>query len=219
LQSLSDAARTSGVQLAVVNSDRYLPSRQLIRQQLEQKIGELGLVRIHRWEAAAEWGTFWGFPSPVVRDIEMTMWLTGQTPRIVCAFEASGDACTGAGRTLQIHLGFSTGMALVDLAHLPDGDGYQSLSVIGASGAAYADDHQNAQLLYQGGAPQAVHRGEGSKHLSTLLQDFVDAIAGGRDLSATVAEWCHVTAVASAVRESLASRKAVPVSFPARKGT
>src|SRR5262245_32644185 len=52
LQALTDAARKSGVQFAVVNSDRYLPSRQLIRQQLEQKIGDLGLVRVHRWEAA-----------------------------------------------------------------------------------------------------------------------------------------------------------------------
>src|SRR5262245_45715026 len=118
-QALSNAAQKSGVQFAVVNPDRYLPSRQLIRQQPEQKIGELGLVRVHRWVPAAEWDTLWGFPSPVVRDIEITMWLTGQTPQVVCVLETSGDGRTGAGRVLQIHLGFSTGMALIDVAHLP----------------------------------------------------------------------------------------------------
>ena len=35
----------------VINPDRFLPSRQLIRQQIEAgKLGEVGLIRIHRWE-------------------------------------------------------------------------------------------------------------------------------------------------------------------------
>ena len=38
-------------QVVVVNSDQFLPSRQLIRQQLDTgKLGEVGLVRVHRWE-------------------------------------------------------------------------------------------------------------------------------------------------------------------------
>ena len=44
-------------------------------------------------------------------------------------------------------------MALIDCAQtLPQGDGYFSLSLIGSTGAAYADSHHNRQLLYGGGS-------------------------------------------------------------------
>jgi predicted dehydrogenase len=133
--------------------------------------------------------------------------------------EQLGDEHTGAGRVVQVHLGFAAGMALIDLARLPTGDGYHSLSVIGASGAAYADDHQNAQLLYRGGPGRAIVTGEGSKHLVAMLQDFTDTIAGGRDLSETVAAWRDVLTVVEAARESLTTHTAVPISTPSREGT
>src|SRR5437764_8631806 len=38
-----------GPRLAVVNRDRYLPSRQLICQQGEKRLGVPGLVRLYRW--------------------------------------------------------------------------------------------------------------------------------------------------------------------------
>ena len=50
LDGLAAAASRAGVQLAVLNPDRFLPSRQLIRQQLDAgRLGAPGLVRIHRW--------------------------------------------------------------------------------------------------------------------------------------------------------------------------
>jgi predicted dehydrogenase len=217
LTALSDAARKSGVQFGFVNPDRYLPSRQLIRQQLESRVGDVGLVRLHRWEPAAEGNTPWGFPGPLVRDLEMALWLTGRTPNIVCALESPGRAKTGVGRVVQIHLGFAAGMALIDFAGLPAGDGYHSLSVIGANGAAYADDHQNAQLLYRAGPGQAVRTGEGIRHLTAMLQDFADAIAGGRNLSPTVSAWRNVFDVAGAARQSLATNAAVAVSSPSQE--
>jgi hypothetical protein len=50
LDGLAAAASRAGVQLAILNPDRFLPSRQLIRQQIDAgRLGEPGLVRIHRW--------------------------------------------------------------------------------------------------------------------------------------------------------------------------
>src|SRR5262249_44090281 len=119
----------------------------------------------------------------------------------------------GPGSLVQVHLGFPGGaMALIEHTdRLPPGDGYQSLAVIGTAGAAYADDHQNMQLAYRGGRPQAVRTEEEAGALAALVQDFADALRAGRDLSASVPAWQGVLAVADAARRSLASRQAVPL--------
>ena len=47
-------------------------------------------------------------------------------------------------------------MAMIDIStRLPEGDDYYSLSLVGANGSAYADDHYNMQLLYNGGPAAA----------------------------------------------------------------
>ncbi len=184
--------------LAIGNPDRHLPSRQLVRQQLGAgKLGEVGLVRLHRWGPA-------GATRPgLVRDLDLVLWLVGKPPDRAYAVEA--------GPLLQVHLGFpGGGMALLDhFTGLPPGDGYSSLSVIGSTGAAYADDQQNSQLVYRGGPARAVRTGEGNRHLAALLQEFLDALRTGRDLSASVTDWQHVLSLADAVSRSLASRQAV----------
>jgi predicted dehydrogenase len=83
------------------------------------------------------------------------------------------------------------------------------VSVIGSSGAAYADDHQNSQLLYRGGPPQAFQAGEGTRHLAVMIQEFVDAIATNKDLSPTVTAWRSVLSVVDAVRQSLVAHRAI----------
>ena len=101
-------------------------------------------------------------------------------------------------------------MALIDYSStLPGGSGYQSLSVIGSAGAAYADDHQNTQLLYQGEHPRAVRTDEGVRQLVNLTQDFVDALQANRDLVLSISSWRKTLSVVRAVKESLASRQAV----------
>ena len=106
-------------------------------------------------------------------------------------------------------------MALIDYSDdLPPGDGYTSLSLIGSSGAAYADDHQNAQLVYRGGHPQALGVDEGGREHLALVQAFVDGIEQGHDLAASVSAWRMVMAGADAARESVASRRAVPLGPP-----
>jgi predicted dehydrogenase len=205
LEGLSATAERAGVCFMVVNPDRFLPSRQLIRQQLEAgKLGDVGLVRMHRWEPS----TADRVPlsaGPLVRDLDLAVWLVGKPVEIVYAVEA--------GRFVQVHLGFGGGaMALIDYTdQLPAGDGYTSLSVIGSAGAAYFDDHQNRQLLYSGGSPRAVLTGEGDGYLAGLLQEFIDALRGGAKphASAGMTTWRHVLAVADAVTQSLTSRQAV----------
>lgn len=215
LDSLATSARQSGVQFAVVNPDHYLPSRQLIRQQLDAgKLGEPGLIRIHRWEgiAAAVPVGSGQIPSPLILDLELAIWLAGKTPDLIYVTETSQlDSASPAGRTIQVHLGFPGGsMAMIDYSGvLPTGEGYSSLSVIGSSGAGYADDHQNMQLLYQGSDPRAFRTDEGIRQWVGLSQEFVDALLVNRDLAPCLANWRGIIPVVQAVEESLASRQAV----------
>ncbi|MCP4903899.1 MAG: hypothetical protein GY910_02880 [bacterium] len=69
-------------------------------------------------------------------------------------------------------------MAVLDFSdRLPEGQGYDSLSMIGSSGAAYSDDHHNTHLLFAGGNPAALidDCGEGLVH---EVQGFVEAVTG-----------------------------------------
>lgn len=202
IETLFDTARRAGVRFAVVNPDRYLPSRRLVRDQLAGRLGDPGLIRLHRWEPPGH--PAGGLPNPLLRDLDTVLWLAGRFPDRVFAVGTVGGF-------VQVHLGFpGGGMALLDYTdRLPPGDDYRSLSVIAFSGAAYADDHQNTQLVYRGGHPQAVRTDERSGVLAAVAQEFVDAVAAGRDLSAGAAEWRAVFAVADAVTRSLASGRAV----------
>src|SRR5439155_1554995 len=112
--------------LAIVNPDRYLPSRQLIRQQLDaDKLGAPGLIRIHRWEPDTP-------PPPtrkrpdgaetLRRDLDLVLWYAGAMPNVVyTALHARG---------MQIHLGFAAGaMALLDHATMPADEAYYAFSL------------------------------------------------------------------------------------------
>jgi predicted dehydrogenase len=159
---------------------------------------------MHRWEAAAP--AVAGLPDGLLRDLDVVLWLTGRRPDRVFALAPERD-----GRCVQVHLGFpGGGMALLDYdGRLPPGDGYQSLSVIAFAGAAYADDHQNVQLLYRGGRPEAVRTDERAGRLAAMAQKFVDALRTGRDMTAGATDWRDVFAVADAVNRSLATGQAV----------
>lgn len=199
----------------VINPDRFLPSRQLIRQQLGTgKLGDVGLVRVHRWEPqeSASADDTHGLPTSLLRDLDVVLWLIGQSPDAVYAVEQTdSNPGNSRGRFLQVHLGFPGGaMALLDFAdRLPPGEGYQSLSVIGSAGAAYADDHQNMQLVFRGGRPQAVRADESGRRHAVLVQETIEALQAGGDVASHVAEWQNVVQVAEAVRQSIESNKPV----------
>ncbi|MEC8690236.1 MAG: hypothetical protein VX016_01635, partial [Verrucomicrobiota bacterium] len=81
-------------------------------------------------------------------------------------------------KCLLVHLGFKCGgMALIDFTNsLPDGDNYESLCLIGAKGAAYADDHRNRNLFFNGGAPEAKCPDTKLGFMKPMLIDFVNKI-------------------------------------------
>ena len=221
LEKFAATAKQAGVQFAVINPDRYLPSRQLIRQQLDaQKLGRPGLVRMYRWEsspATSHAGTLQPLRSALLRDLDLAMWIVGRAPEVAFATEARRSTPGKTpGRTIQVHLGFPGGpMAMIAYSSsLPLGDDYRSLSVIGSSGAAYADDHQNMQLMYRGQHPQAIRADEGLRPLVNIAQDVVDALPAARDLSPSFADWQRAWTVAQAVEQSLESRQAIPLEGP-----
>jgi predicted dehydrogenase len=213
---LERLAAPKAAQLDVANPDRFAPSRQVIRQVLDEgKLGAPGLIRAHRWESADAAGESppAGVPVALASDVDLAVWWMGQPPNLVYALERAGDdAGRASGRLTQVHLGFpGGGMALLDYCdHLPAGDGYQSISLIGSRGAAYADDHQNMQLAYRGGAPRALRVDERGTRFAALVQRFVDALNAGHDLSADDAAWRTVLAVAEVIRRSIASGQAIP---------
>lgn len=92
---------------------------------------------------------------------------------------------------LIIHLGFPGGaMAMLDFTGaLPEGDGYRSLCLIGSRGAAYADDHRDRNLLFDGGAPAASAPESDSAFVVPMLEDFVTAVREGRSAIAAQQEY------------------------------
>jgi predicted dehydrogenase len=217
LGRLSTAARDTGTRLAVLSPERFLPSRQLIREQLDSgRLGLPGLVRIHRWAHSA--GSVGEMPVPLLLDLDIATWLMGEAPDRVYAVEAQHNDGTGLiGRPIQMHLGFpGGGMALIDFADVPPGRGnYQSLSLIGSRGAAYADDQQNMQLLYgRASPPHALQVRERSSALVALVQSFVtDLLQEETESTDSGATWIRVLEIARAARGSVASRQAVGLAF------
>ena len=198
VDEVMSACEAAGVKLMVGLSTRYLPSQQTVKNAITSgDLGELGLVRIHRWEAGTNGADA---IRHVTSEIDIANWLFEALPSEVYATGRSDDY-------LQVHLGFpSGGMALIDYASsLPDGGGYFSLSVIGSTGAATADDHHNMNLIYRGGKPLAVTGGQGISHVRAQLQEFVDAIEEQRSPATSGIDGRNALLVADAAEKSIAS--------------
>jgi predicted dehydrogenase len=208
LSRMRVVAATSNVQFRVLNPDRYLPSRQLIHEQLAVgQLGAVGLIRSHRWDSQSSVaGTDQSLPGPLIRDLDLISWLFRAAPEVIFAVESS------QGRTfIQVHLGFTDGgMAIVDYSNrLPSGSGYQMLSVIGSAGVACADDHHNMQLHFTGGRPRALPSNERIRGLTNMVQAFVDDVMTGNELSSSVAEWQRALQLAEAVERSVKTHTSV----------
>jgi predicted dehydrogenase len=211
LDRLAAAADRGRVRLAVANPERYIPSRRLVKGQLDSgKLGDVGLVRIHRWETSpGQFDDPAKLPLGWPLDLDLALWLAGMRPTTVFAI-GRADATD----FVQIHLGFAGGaMALIDYTpRLPEGESYRSLSVIGSQGSASADDLHNLQLLNRGYVAGTIRTDE-IRQLTVirLVQEFVDCLASGHDLVESVKSWRTSLEVASAVRKSLAWRQAITV--------
>src|SRR5206468_777892 len=107
------------------------------------------------------------------QQLDLAKWIFGGAPTEIFVLGRIGQNDTLRGADyVQVHLGFPRGgMALVCVARsLPAGDAYDSLSLIGSTGAAYADDHYQSHLLYRGSAPAALKTGEGIMGLTAQLR-------------------------------------------------
>jgi predicted dehydrogenase len=211
LKRLSAAARQAGRSFAVLNPDRFAPSRRLIREQLDSgHLGAPGLVRIHHWGHSASAAD--ELPAALILDLDIATWLMGEPPELAYAVEAPHPG----GGAIQVHLGFPAGgMALIDFAQRPPGlDSYQSLSVIGSTGAAYEDDQPNMQLVYGSvGGPLAHRVSEHRTALVALVQSFVTELLDGQPGPVdNGASWLGVLEIARAVRRSVESRQAIELA-------
>lgn len=200
-----EACRSSQVRLMVGHSLRFMPSRTAVKAALDSgKLGEPGLLRIHRWTGSSGGQEAKSIVMQhAVNGIDLANWLFAGLPNRVYALGRPGY--------VQVHLGFSNGgMALIDHAtNLPDGDGYSSLSLIGSTGAADADDHHNRNLLFRGGIPSAIDTGEGPFHLIAQLAEFVSAIEEKREPAVTGNDGKAALQVAEAAVASLESHRAL----------
>lgn len=188
----------------VRNLDRFLPSRQLIRQQLNAgKLGTPALVRSHRWTSSAP-ATGNQLPSGLLVDIDVAQWLMGSPAELVYAAKSAG------GDAIQIHLGFAAGgMALLDWGRIPEGDECRSLSVLGSAGAAYADDHTNRQLVFGGGPARTRAADETLRGMANLLADFVKDNESSAACEKPNAAWRDATRVGDAAIQSLRTGQAI----------
>ena len=161
-----------------------------------RELGRTGLIRLHSWRVSEQGGRA---ATAALRDaVDTVLRVAGTGPEVV---HAAGD-----GACLLIHVGFAGGgMALLDLATSP-AEPYDSLTVIGADGAAHAEDHRNVQLLYDRRGLQGTPL-RGDAELG-LLRGF----AGGARSGA--AHERAVSAVAEAVTVSLRNGAAIAVAAP-----
>ena len=217
------ACWAAGVRLMVGQATRFMESHRMVKESLASgKLGAPGLLRIHRWEplgpdawrlsrvgADRNGGTLM---REVVREIDLANWLFEGLPTEVYAI---GRSPGGHQPDAHVTMSRSTwdslegGMAMIDYSKaLLQGPGYSSLSVIGSTGGAYADDHHNTQLLYRGGETFALNTGHGEGHILAQLQEFASAVEEEREPAITGEDGRAAVQVAEAATASAESGRA-----------
>ena len=140
-------------------------------------------------------------------EIALVQWLFEERPDRIYARRSAH----GSGSYVQVHLGFPAGgMALIDCAStLRAGRGYYSLSVIGASGAAYADDHHNTHLVFRGDDPRALISASNQEGawIARQLEEFLRAIRDHRAPAVTGADGQAAIELAEAVEASISKSR------------
>jgi len=184
---------------------RFLPSIQTVKRSIDAgKLGQPCLLRIHRWlppESTTE-----SIAKRILPDTDLACWMFGGAPEKIWTLKSAVNP-----DYIQFHLGFTNdGMAMIDITgSLPADDGYFSLSMIGGTGAAYADDHHNMNLLYSGGQPNALRINQGRTDLTGQLQEFVYAMSEQREAAVTLADTSRAAAVAAQVIESAQTKQVI----------
>ena len=164
------ACSAAGVTLMAGQTWRFRPSQAAIKKSLDDgSLGAPGLLRVHVWQGSRR-ATEALVMNDGVQALDLATWLFSVPPTEIYAVGRPGYA--------QIHCGFPAGgMAVIDCTNaIAAGGEYFSSSVVAATGAAYADDHHNRNLLFGDGAPRALDAGEGSFAQIAQLAEFVAAI-------------------------------------------
>lgn len=212
LKHCASAAEQAKLRFMWGSSLRFLPSVKTIKESLtKEQLGELGLLRMHCWESDSSRAV----AGNLLSEFDLACWFFDRSPSLVYANSHQSAATPNAPSQdyTQIHLGFPAGgMALIDHAEVHSAcDDYFSLSLIGSSGAAYADDHHDMQILYGQGGPAALKTGQGDLALLAQLQEFINAVAEERNPLPGFAELRRAIEVHAAVTESIATGRAVPL--------
>lgn len=202
---LIDTCRRQGVTLMAGQSKRFAPSQVVMKSTLAAgKLGDAGLLRIHLWQSKTAEDPF--ISAEFIAGVDLANWYFEKLPDTVYALKREGY--------LQTHLGFADGgMALVDIASsLPQGDCYESISLIGGTGAAYSDDHHNRNLLFAGGIPTAMNTGEGDNYLVNQIHEFVAAIKEQRQPTISGEAGRQALVVAEAAKASARSETSMTLA-------
>ena len=155
---------------------RFSPEVIALRESVEAgNLGKLGLLRMHLWNQKKSDGV-----QEMVHAIDLALWFFGVEPEHIHGTASIENDV----KCLLIHLGFKCGgMALLDFTNsMPTGDNYESLCLIGSNGAAYADDHRNRNLFFNGGAPSAKCPDTSMNFIGPMLKDFTQKIKSAGDL-------------------------------------
>ncbi|MBI83704.1 MAG: hypothetical protein CMJ81_10950 [Planctomycetaceae bacterium] len=220
-----EACKAAAVRLMVGHEMRFLPSNLAVAQALKSgQLGEPALLRIHRWLPPDTTAALRRDPDSnasraaaighLADEIDLANWLFQGFPTRVYAKARSSSAIhsnlpssaeINGHDYFQLHVAYPhDGMALIDRSTaLPAGADYFSLSLIGTTGAAYADDHNNMHLAYRGGPPTAIRGVQGDGHWLTQVQEFIDAIHEARDPVVTGKDGRAAVRVAEAAIESM----------------
>jgi len=210
VEPLSQVCQQSGICLMFGQTLRFQHSLQVIKDRLVSgKLGAPGLLRIHRWTSAHDLVSANDKRATSARTIcvlDLANWLFDTLPDSIYA--VAGDP---GDDYVQVHLGFpGGGMALIDhAASLPErANPYESVTMIGSTGAAYSDQHHNSQMLIGREQTLAVPTGEGTRALCEQLQEFANACEQRRAPAVNHADAEKAIQVAQAADQTLLSGKA-----------
>ncbi len=215
VEYLAEAFTKSEARLMVGHELRHRSDVKPVQEALTSgRIGKPGLLRIHHWKRSLPDGSMCLVDRMLDKQLDLACWLFGHPPEIAfCRRQGRAIDRRGADRFdfVQIHLGFpDQGMALIDVSHSEDiGANYSTLSLIGSTGAAYADDHHNTQLLIQADGCRGQTTEETHVPLQSQLQDFVDAIVENREPRIDVDALRTMFHVDSMITKSVATGEAV----------
>ena len=193
---------------------RLLPSLRTLKESVDSgKLGDTGLVRIHHWQTKGA-----DLRSSLLAQLDVACSLVGRSPAVIFGLSRAARRGDVGNEYLQVHIGFDDDrMAVIDCTtQLASGDDYYSAGVISSTGAAYADDHHNVQLLFGGQHPQAIKTSQGDRGLLATFQEFVDSRAKSRPPICGAPEWHRAQRLWNAAARSLQSGQSQKVAGESR---